>query len=68
MIFSQKQILRNKDPTSRLTLRGIYEKFVRTGSIANDRRGKSIRREGNVIRVQQAVLNNPRKSIARSLL
>ena len=64
------RILFFRDPPSRLTLRRLYNKFVSTGSVADNCKGNSGRpRTGrsdmNVAVVQESFLNNEHNTINR---
>ena len=62
-----------QDPPSRLTLRRLYGKFVKTGSVANNNKGNSGRprtgrSELNIAVVQESFINNEHNSIHRCSL
>lgn len=58
----------DRAPPQRKTIYKLYRKFCDTGSVRNvkKKRAKTVRTEENVMRVQDAMLNSPQKSIRRT--
>lgn len=62
-----------RDPSRRLTIYRIYEKFVKTGSIENNYKGnagrsRTGRSDKNIAAVHQSIVKNPGNSTTRCSL